>query len=120
MVAEVANTKRAGRFGRNRTVGCLAVENFGQSAVNLLLLRLDSRCGKHQRTHRQEFTFRFIDLAFALRNRTQLVTNRPFVAFPDAIEAGYAAAVVDGVLFRVDARSLAVTGAQAARVAFFH
>ena len=129
----ITHGERSGRGNGRRTPGDFLLLDHGQAAVDLLLLRPDRRTG-HDPDQRKELAARsigrfprrngrlhgrrFHGSGFAAGSGFARKGDRSLAAFPQTVHAGHAAAVIDPVRLRVDARRLAVAGTKAATVTF--
>ena len=131
VVRHVAQARGAGRDDRRRTAGNFFLFDDGQPAVGELLLCTESRvCGEYARKRQKTAARKTggvllssrLSLLFLPRLagfRPQFVGDGVFVTGVDAVHADHAAAVIDPVVFDVDARRLAVACAAVAADALF-
>lgn len=135
MLRHVACAERSRGRDRSVALGSLLVEDRSQTSVHFHLLGFGGRGG--QKAHAcdevaaRRVGFRGLFVRFtpprirvscggtlALVARAAAVFYGTLVAGVDAVHAGHAAAVIDGVVLDVDARGLAVAGAALAVDAF--
>ena len=138
MLIEVAQTFRSGRYNRRPPLGLLLVQNHSQTAIYLLAPGLKG-CTTHQQAgtgEKQPSALSSLWSPSSARHRrvpggaagtlrrtlpvAETIADGPMFAGTDAIHTGYTTAVVNGMLGRIDARSLALTGAKRAGIALFH
>ena len=133
MLRKVTQASRTRRHERHAAVGRFPVENHGQSAVHLFLLRPGRRGEQQTRTGKESpagnspgLPLRSAcDRAVRLRNairrmlfrQPRAIGDRPVAAGFDAVHTSHATAVVDAMGLAVDAGRLAPAGAQPAAVA---
>ena len=121
MLGKVTCAQCTGRHQVRLTVGCHLIHNGRQSAIHLLLLRLDRRGSRYGRRRSQEGTARCIHrstLSTLCRGRLHmLLCYALLLASVDTVHASHATRIVNLLLLAIDARSLTVALAQATTIA---
>ena len=129
MGIEVTQAPRSGRYDGRGAVRNLLVGDHRQAAVDLFLLRPERGVGRDARQAEKPAARSVgrrlcgVGGRFPRRGSRDRITppqrigDSPLAAVFEAVHAGHAAAVIDLMGHRVDARGLAVTGAELAAVA---